>query len=362
MMPRLHGYETCALIKHNRIFRPTSVIMLSSKDSIFDKARGRTVGSEQYLIKPFTRDDLLGAIKAVCAVGRQLTVLKRGVCAPMGFYAPSQLVQDVRRQGVEVRPVDVRYSAYDCTLEPCCTKGPAIERPIIRLGLRRVKGLSKAGSEALLAARREALFDDIPTMAATARLNKRDIEALAAADALKGLVGHRHRAWWQATGIEKPLPMFKVSRFDEPEALLRKPSEGEDIVADYAQTGLTLRRHPLALLRDRMSARGICQASALLALNPNTAVRVAGLVTCRQRPGTASGVMFVTLEDETGYVNVIAWPNIAEAQRYALLSARLLLVSGTLQRAGEVFHVIARRFKDLSAWIGGLDAYARDFS
>jgi error-prone DNA polymerase len=280
---------------------------------------------------------------------------------PMGFYAPSQLVQDARRQGVEVRPVDVRYSAYDCTLEPCCTKGPAIERPIIRLGLRRVKGLSKAGSEALLAARREALFDDIPTMAATARLNKRDIEALAAADALKGLVGHRHRAWWQAAGIEKPLPMFKLSRFDEPEALLRKPSEGEDIVADYAQTGLTLRRHPLALLRDRMSARGICQASALLALNPNTAVRVAGLVTCRQRPGTASGVMFVTLEDETGYVNVIAWPNIAEAQRYALLSARLLLVSGTLQRAGEVFHVIARRFKDLSAWIGGLDAYARDF-
>jgi error-prone DNA polymerase len=279
---------------------------------------------------------------------------------PMGFYAPSQLVQDARRHGVEVRPVDVRVSQYDCTLE-ANPDSHSDSQPALRLGLRMVKGLTQVGVNALTAARAQAPFDDLPDLVVRAKLHKGDLEALAAADALRGLTGHRHRAWWQAAGIEKSLPLIETPRFDEPEPLLRKPREGEDILADYAQTGLTLRRHPLALLRSRLTALGVRPACKLAQLRNHSHVRVAGLVTCRQRPGTASGVVFVTLEDETGYVNVIVWPSVAERQRSALLGARLLMVNGKLQREGDVSHVIARRLIDLSTWIGHLAAVSRDF-
>jgi error-prone DNA polymerase len=276
---------------------------------------------------------------------------------PMGFYAPAQLVQDAQRHGVEVRPVDVQYSYYDCTLEQACEA-----RPAMRLGLRMVKGLSRVASQALLKARKKSAFKNVEDLAARGHLRKQDLEALAAADALKGFARHRHLAWWQVSGLEPPMALFETLRFQEPEPMLRKPQEGEDIVADYAHVGLSLRRHPVALVRARLRALGVSQACDLKNTCNNAAIRVAGLVACRQRPGTASGVIFVTLEDETGYVNVIVWPNVFNKHRKILLGARLLMVTGTVQRQGEVRHVIARRLGDLSAWVRELTISPRDFN
>jgi error-prone DNA polymerase len=293
---------------------------------------------------------------------------------PMGFYAPAQLIQDARRHGVEVRPVDIRYSDKDCALEFSCsdsnTSLPEASRspqpfpapqPTLRLGLRMVKGLSQAGIETLLAARRERPFRDVQDLVTRSTLDRKDLGSLAAADALKGLAGHRHRAWWQVSGTEKPLPLFGTPHFQEAEPLLRKPREGETITADYASMGLTLGRHPLALLRNRLKAHGIHSASDLWTLRKGAIAKAAGLVLVRQRPSSAAGVIFTTLEDETGTVNVVVWPSFAKAQRRALLKAQLLAVTGTLQQESGVLHLIAGRLEDLTAWLGDLDTRSRDF-
>jgi error-prone DNA polymerase len=265
---------------------------------------------------------------------------------PMGFYAPSQLVQDARRHGVEVRPVDVRISDWDCTLE----EGG------LRLGLRMVRGLSEA------AGRRIAVikpFLSIAGLAQGAQLNRKEMRSLAAAGALQSLAGHRRLAHWEAAGAER-LPPLEVP-MSEPLPALAAPSEGEDIVADYASLGLTLGRHPLALLRDRLSGMKIVAADRLNRFSHGRTVRVAGLVTCRQRPDTASGAIFVTLEDETGCVNVVVWNRLAERQRSELLDSRLLGVQGVIEREGEVVHLVARRLYDHSALLGPLAAPARNF-
>ncbi len=269
---------------------------------------------------------------------------------PMGFYAPAQLVQDARRHGVEVRPVDVRHSAPECTLEA----GPTPTRPALRLGLNLVKGLSRSGARALVAARCDHPLVDLHDLAERSAISRTDLQALAGADALQGLEGHRHRAWWQAAGAEPPLPLFGSPVFAEAEPLLRGPTEGEDITADYTTLGLSLRRHPLALLRPRLAARGFRTARALVELSTGRAARAAGLVLIRQRPGSASGVIFATLEDETGTVNIVVWPRVAEAQRRPLLQSRLLGVSGTIQHESGVLHLIARRLEDLSPWLKAL--------
>lgn len=275
---------------------------------------------------------------------------------PMGFYAPSQLVQDVRRMGVEVRPVDARVSQWDCTLERCADGSAAL-----RLGLRLVKGLSRAAAERLVTARQAAEFPGVQELAGRARLDRRELGCLAAAGALEGLAGHRHRAAWNVAGIEAPLPLMPQPRIAEGIPLLRAPREGEDIVADYAHAGLTLRRHPLALLRARLDQRRIVTAARLRELPDGSAVRTAGLVITRQRPGSAMGVTFVTLEDETGHVNLIVWRDVAERQRQALIASRLMGVAGKLQLEGEVLHVIVHRIVDLSRWLGRVAAPSRDF-
>lgn len=275
---------------------------------------------------------------------------------PMGFYAPSQLVQDTRRHGVEVRPVDARVSQWDCTLERCADGGAAL-----RLGLRLVKGLSRAAAERLVTARQAAEFPGVQELAGRARLDRRELGCLAAAGALEGLAGHRHRAAWNVAGIEAPLPLMPQPRIAEGIPLLRAPREGEDIVADYAHAGLTLRRHPLALLRARLDQRRIVTAARLRELPDGSAVRTAGLVITRQRPGSAMGVTFVTLEDETGHVNLIVWRDVAERQRQALIASRLMGVAGKLQLEGEVLHVIVHRIVDLSRWLGRVAAPSRDF-
>ncbi|MEQ8659902.1 MAG: OB-fold nucleic acid binding domain-containing protein, partial [Gammaproteobacteria bacterium] len=277
---------------------------------------------------------------------------------PMGFYAPSQLVQDARRHGVEVRAADVTASDWDCTLERDTTPwGP----PALRLGLRLVKGFAQAAAARLVAARARAPFGDVDDLAARAGLDRAALRALSRAGALACLAGNRHQASWAALGVEPATPLLAGAGVAEATPLLRRPSEGEDVVADYANLGLTLGRHPLALLRTRLSGRRFVSAAELGRLAHGAPVRIAGLVTMRQRPGTATGVVFVTLEDETGTINLIVWSSLVEAQRRELLHARLLGVTGEVQREGEVIHVLARRLEDHSTLLGELTTRSRDF-
>jgi error-prone DNA polymerase len=214
----------------------------------------------------------------------------------------------------------------------------------------------------LLAARQARPFTTVDDLAERAALDRRDLEALAAADALAGLAGHRHRAVWQTSGVEPALPLLSAeSAASEGVPLLRAPLEGQDIVADYASLGLTLRRHPLALLREELNRQGVITNQELWNRRSGRRVTAAGLVITRQRPGSAGGVTFVTMEDETGHVNVIVWKSVAAAQRAPLLESQLLLVRGTLQREGDVLHVIAERLTDLSRLLGGLEVAARNF-
>ncbi|HYW92735.1 MAG TPA: error-prone DNA polymerase [Gammaproteobacteria bacterium] len=275
---------------------------------------------------------------------------------PMGFYAPAQLVQDVRRHGVAVRPVDVLYSDHDCALEPGRDGEPAL-----RLGLRMVRGLSAEAAQRLVAARDEGSFAGTGDLAARARLGRRELECLAAAGALKALAGNRHRARWQVAGVEPTLPLFRHAGSDEGAPSLPEPGEGEELVADYASLGLSLGRHPVGLLRSRLAGTGVVTAADLAGRRDGAAVRVGGLVINRQRPGSAGGVTFMTLEDETGAVNVIVWPDLAERQRRELLQARLLVVRGTLQNQHGVRHVIAGRLEDRSRLLGELTVRSRDF-
>jgi len=247
-------------------------------------------------------------------------------------------------------------SGWDCTLE-CDGRGA----PALRLGLRVVKGLSEEAARRLVAAREAAGFVDVAALSARASLGRRELGCLAAAGALAGLAGHRHRAAWEVAGVEPSWPLLTEPYVAEGIPMLRSPTEGEDIVADYAHAGLTLGRHPLALLRSRLGARGFVAASGLREFRHGAKVRTAGLVITRQRPGSAGGVTFVTLEDETGSVNLIVWRDVAERQRRALVGSRLMGVAGELQVEGEVRHVIVHRMTDLSGWLGALVAPSRDF-
>lgn len=275
---------------------------------------------------------------------------------PMGFYAPAQLIQSARRSGVEVRPPEVNRSDWDCTLEP-----HAAGQPALRLGLRLVHGLSKADAEPLVQARAGQDFASVQDLRARSGLGRRVLALLAAAGALERLAGHRHRAHWQAAGVEGPGPLLPVFDAAEGIPLLRSPTEAKDITADYASLGLTLRRHPLALLRARPELQGVLTAGTLWGIADGSWVRVAGLVVGRQRPATANGVIFVTLEDETGSVNLIVRPKVVERQRRALLGSRLLMVWGQLQCRGDVVHVVVSRMEDHSALLGNLLVRSRDF-
>jgi error-prone DNA polymerase len=266
---------------------------------------------------------------------------------PMGFYKPPQLVQDARRHGVEVRPVHVGASDWDCTLE----------EGAVRLGLRMVGGFSESAAKRLLENRP---FESVADMAHRAQLNRKDLRCLAAAGALEPLAGHRRLASWAAAGAER-LPPLNVFQEEKKIPALAPPTEGQEIIADYASLGLTLGRHPLALLRNRLRRFKFVTAEELRLRPQGRMVRAAGLVTCRQRPDTSSGVVFVTLEDETGCINVVLWRDLVERQRREMLGARLLGVQGIIERDGEVVHLIARRLFDHSDLLGPLAAASRDF-
>ena len=279
---------------------------------------------------------------------------------PMGFYAPAQLVQDARRHGVLVLPVDVNQSDWDCTLIYAGESSPAI-----RLGLRQIKGLSKAGAQRLCQARHAGPYRCVQSLVERSGINASDRESLAAADALRPLAQDRYRAFWDVAGYEEKLPLFAAAQ-DWPAAdalsiMLPKPSEAQNIMADYNSTGLTLRRHPLALLRDHLQAFHVVPAQELEALNDGLGVKVAGIVTSRQRPQTASGVTFITLEDETGFMNVVVWPTIAAQAPLLVREATFLGISGRVQISEGVVHIIAHKLVDLSHWLADMSLRSRDF-
>jgi error-prone DNA polymerase len=287
---------------------------------------------------------------------------------PMGFYAPSQLVQDARRHGVEVLAVDIAVSDWDCSLEsgtaPIRAENgvcPQPAQPALRLGMRMVKGLAEAAAQRIVNARAIRAFANVADLAERAALDRGDLNALARAGALQSLSGHRRDAAWQVGGIERTLPLLDASTGRETPVALAAPSEAQDIVADYQSLGVSLRRHPLELLRPNLQRRRLLDAVRIQQLAHGRLARTAGIVTCRQRPDTASGVIFITLEDETGTMNVVVWHRLLQRQRREVLGARLLGVYGTVERQGDVVHIVAGHLLDLSPLLGALQPASRDF-
>jgi len=280
---------------------------------------------------------------------------------PMGFYAPAQLVRDAREHGVEVRPVRVEASELESTLE----RGEADGEPALRLGMRLVKSLSKAGAQRIVDARAVRAFESVQDLASRAGLDRTDLEALAAAGALASLSGNRHLAFWEVAGTERALPLAPRSTRsaddDEGRPLLTTPTPWQTVIADYGSTGLTLGTHPLQLLRERLARARFLRSADLQSTEHGSIVRVAGIVLMRQHPASANGVTFMTIEDETGPVNIIIWESVSTAQRRPMLESRLLEVQGELQRQHGVTHVIARRLIDRTGLIGELLARSRDF-
>ena len=280
---------------------------------------------------------------------------------PLGFYAPAQLVRDAREHGVQVRAVDVAVSELNSVLE-------GLDAPVgeallpVRLGLDRVGGLSIDAAQRIVDARAAGPFSSVEDLARRAALDAQALQSLAQADALRGLAGHRHQAAWAVAGVDtRATPMLRDTRVHEVAAALEAPSEVEDTLADYRSLGLTLQRHPIALLREELSRFKVQTAAVLKTYPHGRLARASGLVTHRQRPETAKGTTFVTLEDETGAVNVIVWPRVFEAHRRELLGTRLLTVYGQWQREGEVMHLVAMKLIDHSPLFEGLVARSRDF-
>ncbi|HEY0822041.1 MAG TPA: error-prone DNA polymerase [Rhizobacter sp.] len=300
---------------------------------------------------------------------------------PMGFYAPAQLVRDARAHGVEVREIDVNLSTWDASLEglplflnphldpqrvPGTSPFAAPLRPV-RLGLNMVSGLSVEAAERIFTARANAPFASVEDLARRASLNAHELKALAHANALKPLAGHRHQAAWAVAGVDtRATAMLRATRVHEEPARLAAPAEFDDMRADYESTGLTLGPHPLALLREQLKKAFKVETAAVLRGYPGGRLaRASGIVTHRQRPPTANGTMFITLEDETGAINVIAWPQVVETQRQPLLASRLMTVYGQWQREGDdrfaVMHLVAARVIDHTHLLAGLESRSRDF-
>ena len=280
---------------------------------------------------------------------------------PMGFYSPDQILQDARRHHIEIRPVDIRYSDWDCSLEP--VEHHDRNRSLaLRMGLRMIRGFREDDARRIEAARERKAFIDATDLSLRAQLDSRARESLADAGALRGLIGHRHRARWEVAGVEAQRPLFGFDETaDEPQVALPLPSVAQDLMADYAMTGTTLGPHPLAMLRRQLAAKRFRSSKDLLELEHGRPVSVAGLVVGRQRPGTASGVTFVTLEDEFGMINVVVWRDLAERQRKVLIGSQLLQVFGRLESQSGVRHLIAQRLYNLTPLLTGLDIRSRDF-
>ncbi|MDX2258456.1 MAG: error-prone DNA polymerase [Hyphomicrobiaceae bacterium] len=278
---------------------------------------------------------------------------------PMGFYAPAQIVRDARGHGVEVREADVSFSDWDCTLEA------AGDGPALRLGLRLVDGLGEADGRRIAAARGNG-FADLDDLLRRSRMGRGALERLAAADTLRSLGLDRRQGLWQVSALPPgdSLPLFSwgETREDGPEAAVALPEMtlGEHVVADYQTLRLSLKAHPMALLRDRLAGEGIVTAERLGRLADGARVRIAGIVLVRQRPGSAKGVVFMTIEDETGVANAVVWPKVLERYRKVVMTARLMLIEGRVQRHEDIIHVVCERLIDRSGDLMVLSEAASD--
>jgi error-prone DNA polymerase len=315
---------------------------------------------------------------------------------PMGFYAPAQIINDVRRHGVRVLPVDVRVSGWDCSLKgavkgergkekegrrykaqgsrlkeqktrdvgrPYVADGQSLQsspQPCIRLGLRQIKGLKIESAERLVVARQDRAFRDVQDLVERAKLDRGQVRALADAGALKGLAGHRHRARWEALAARRQGDLLGPTTIAEPRIAIRPPGDTDNLLDDYASLGLSLDHHPLKILR-RQLGRQVRRAAELKNIPDGTPIEAAGLVTHRQRPGTASGVVFLSLEDETGIINVIVWPKLVKRFRREVLEGHILRVAGTLQNASGSQHLIARTIHCEDHRLAELVTESRDF-
>jgi len=280
---------------------------------------------------------------------------------PMGFYSPSQLVQDAQRNGVGVLPVDINASDWDCTLvyDHPDPRRRTHGQTRLRLGLRVVSGIGHKLALDLVEARADRPFTSIRDVVQRTAINDKIIRALAEADAFKSLTGNRIQSLWMAAAAKvMDLPLAPTVIDDSPAPLLPL-TLGQEVIADYRSTGLSLRVHPLQLLRGLL--RGTYQADKLRRVPSGRNIRVAGLVTCRQRPGTASGVTFVTLEDETGNTNVVVWRKLADKERRALIASRLMIVHGKLEHQGPITHLVAAHMEDASHLLADLTVSSHDF-
>ncbi len=276
---------------------------------------------------------------------------------PMGFYAPAQLVRDAREHGVQVLAVDVLRSEWDTVLE-----GGAEPLRDVRLGFSRISGFQEEAAQRLVEARAQTPFTGPEDLSRRAGLDAHHMALLAQADALQPLSGHRHQAAWLVAGVDtRATALLRGTRTHEAAAELPAPDAATTVLADYRSTGLSLTQHPVGLLRSQLAAFKVLPADVLRDFPSGRLARASGIVTHRQRPETAKGVVFVTLEDETGSVNVIVWPNVVEAQRRALLASTLLTVYGVWQREGEVRHLVAKQLVDHSALLQGLATKSRNF-
>ncbi len=268
---------------------------------------------------------------------------------PMGFYAPAQIVRDARLHGVEVRPVSINDSRWDCTLEP------GGRYYAVRLGLRMAKGLAEKDAGRLVGLRHCA-YESMTDFHRRTRLTPRTLERLAEADAFACLGIGRRQALWDVKALAaSDLPLFGGREdFVEAPTALVPMRPGREVVEDYRSTGLTLRRHPLSFLRAELVEQGMVRAADLEHTRDGRRVAIAGIVLVRQKPGSAKGVMFITIEDETGHANLIVWPAVFEAQRRLILSAGMVACHGKLQREGSVIHVIVDRLEDYSEMLRGL--------
>jgi len=275
---------------------------------------------------------------------------------PMGFYSPSQLLQDARRRGVQVRPIDVTVSTWDCALEGETTSAP------VRLGFSLLRGMREDAAARIELARAARPFVDVTDLARRAQLDRHDLQVLARSNALRTLAGgNRRDALWLAAAAVPDRDLLRGTERDDATPALPPATEGKDIITDYRAMGFTLGRHPLALLRDRLDMDRLQSAEQLATLRNGQFARACGLVTVRQRPGTANGVLFMTLEDETGQINVIVWPDLLEQFRKEALGAALLTVYGVWQVEGKVRHLIARKLVDRTELLGALPTAAREF-
>ncbi len=275
---------------------------------------------------------------------------------PMGFYTPSQLIQDARRRGVQVLPVDVTVSSWDSTLEGDTTAEP------VRVGMSLISGMREEAAERIQLARAVRPFVDVADLARRAALDRHDLAVLAHASALRSLAkGHRRNAIWTAAAAVPDKDILRGTERDDEAPALPRASEGSEIVTDYRAMGFTLGRHPLKLPRDRLRADRLLPARELALLRNGQFARACGIVTVRQRPGTAKGVLFITLEDETGQTNVIVWPALLEKYRREALGASLLAVYGVWQTEGKVHHLVAKELRDRSDLLGALRVESHDF-